>query len=162
LGDARFVILLGHEPPPQELGEVTAVPITPGAPPPTPAPYTPTIPPVRTDPCPSKPYDRFMAEMHYADVTVVINGTLFYGGQEGKLFGASITRSARKPSPTPSGANPANSVDHPGRPHPNICAKGLRTGEHSPLGHWTRTLTPSRPKPPPTRPRHQPILRHHR
>lgn len=88
LGDARLVILLGHEPPPHQLGQVTVVPITPGQPPPSSVPYTPTVPPVRTDPCPAAPYDRFMAEVHYPDVTVVINGTLFYGGQEGEHFGA--------------------------------------------------------------------------
>jgi hypothetical protein len=71
-------------------GHVVAV--RPGETPPPPAP--PTIPPLKTEPCPTTPPDRFLAEVRFKDATVVINGTLSYGGQDGTHWGVFDTPAA--------------------------------------------------------------------
>ena len=95
-GDAEVTILAGHESFPYRLDPraVTVVPLTPGHDPPPPVPGTPTVPPLKTDPCPSTPHDRFMAEVRFPDATVVINGPLAYGGQDGRPWGAYDTAEA--------------------------------------------------------------------
>ncbi len=94
VGDAKVTILAGHESFPyrEDPGVVTIV--TPGQEPPTPDRSTPTPPPLKTEPCPGTPHDRFMAEVRFPDATIVINGTLRYGGQSGSTFGPYDTDAA--------------------------------------------------------------------
>jgi len=96
VGDAKVTILGGHESFPYTpgLGAVTVVPVTPGHDPPMPTQGTPSVPPFKTEPCPTTPPDRFMAEVRFADATVVINGPLAYGGQDGRPWGAYDTAEA--------------------------------------------------------------------
>lgn len=96
VGDAKVTILAGHESFPYrpDLGAVTVVPASSGRDPPTPVPGTPTAPPLKTEPCPTTPHDRFMAEVRFPDATVVINGPLAYGGQEGRPWGVYDTAEA--------------------------------------------------------------------
>ena len=92
-GDAVVTILAAHESFPYNEFEAAQPGLaTPGQQPPAPAP--PTIPPLKTEPCPATPHDRFMAEVRFPDATVVINGTLRYGGQDGKTFGIFDTDAA--------------------------------------------------------------------
>jgi hypothetical protein len=95
-GDAKVTILAGYESFPYRLdqGDVTLVPVTPGHDPPPPAPRTPAVPPVKAEPCPTTPHDRFMAEVRFSDATIVVNGTLSYGGQDGRPWGAYDTAEA--------------------------------------------------------------------
>lgn len=96
VGDAKVTILAGHESFPYrpDLGAVTVVPATPGLDPPVPMQGTPTAPSLKSEPCPTTPHDRFMAEVRLPDATVVINGTLSYGGQEGRPWGIYDTAEA--------------------------------------------------------------------
>ena len=90
-GDAVVTILAAHESFPYNEFEAAQPGLaTPGQQPPAP----PTIPPLKTEPCPTTPHDRFMAEVRFPDATVVINGTLRYGGQDGKTFGIFDTDAA--------------------------------------------------------------------
>ena len=67
---ATVLVRLGHEPPRRQ------IPPTGNEPPPT---------PVRD--CPNAPFDRFMAEVRYADVVVTINAPLSIVDQDGTRFG---------------------------------------------------------------------------
>ncbi|NJD65745.1 MAG: hypothetical protein FIB00_10965 [Chloroflexi bacterium] len=95
VGAAKVTILAGYESFPYDLdpGAVTVVPVTPGHDPP-PVQGTLTVPPLKTEPCPATPPDRFMAEVRFPDATVVINGPLGYGGQDGRPWGAYDTAEA--------------------------------------------------------------------
>jgi len=84
IGDASVTILGAHESFPYREG---AGLVQPGSEPPRGTPPAPTLPPLVTLPCPDTPRDRFMAEVRFPDATVVINGTLSYGGQDGRAFG---------------------------------------------------------------------------
>lgn len=94
-GAAKVTVLSGYESFPYRMdGVVTVVPVTPGQLSPTRVPGAPTIPPLKTEPCPGTRHDRFMAEVRFPDATVVINGTLGYGGQEGQPWGVYDTGEA--------------------------------------------------------------------
>jgi hypothetical protein len=89
VGAAKVTILSGYESFPYRTDfGVTVIPVTSGQDPPTLQAHTPTVPPLHTESCPNTARDRFMAEVRFPDATVVINGTLSYGGQDGRAFGA--------------------------------------------------------------------------
>ncbi|MEO8541271.1 MAG: hypothetical protein ABI577_16135 [bacterium] len=87
--DARITIRGAYESFPFDRMQGAISVSTPGQPPPAP-----TVPPLKTEPCPDTPRDRFMAEVRFKDATVVVNGTLSYGGQDGTAFGVFDTAEA--------------------------------------------------------------------
>jgi hypothetical protein len=86
VGAAKVTILAAHESfPYDERTPAQATILRLGETPPTPD-LRP--PPVKTEPCPSTAHDRFMAEVRFSDATIVVNGPLRYGGQDGSAYGA--------------------------------------------------------------------------
>jgi hypothetical protein len=85
VGAAKVTILAAHESfPYDERAMMQPTILRPGETPPTPD-LRP--PPLKTEPCPSTPHDRFMAEVRFPDATVVVNGPLRYGDQDGSAYG---------------------------------------------------------------------------
>lgn len=82
MSGGQAIVLLGHEPGRPDLGNGYRV--TPGVVPTA----TPTPTPIPLSACPKGPADRFMAEVHYADVVVTLQAPLALMDQSGAPYGA--------------------------------------------------------------------------